>query len=152
MNLLYRRQQDWTVGVERWTPFGRLSKLKRISDDFRIWSFERTQCLVTKSTGEELDNKFKPQGVTVSFKVPTEAPPLPLPLKLNVQEEVVGTSTTYTRTTCNCSSMDQYIEKDKNEIGDETNDDIFLEREEIYWRCKVWSDPETTYKLVWLTD
>ncbi len=79
-----------------------------------------------KNTDKELDNTFKPQGVTVSFKVPTEASPLPL--KLNVQEEVVGTSTTCTRTAC--SSMDQYIEKDKNEIGDETNDDICLEREE----------------------
>jgi len=95
-------------------------------DDFRIGSFERTRCLVTKNTDEELDTKFKPQGVTVSFKVPTEAPLLPL--NLNDQEEVVGTSTTCTRTTC--SSMDQYIEKDKNEIGDETNNDIFLEREE----------------------
>ena len=37
----------------------------------------------------ELDKKIKPQGVTVSFRVPTEAPPL----DLNIHEEVVGTST-----------------------------------------------------------
>ena len=67
----------------------------------------------------ELDKKIKPQGVAVSFKVPTEAPPL----DLNIHEEVVGTSTTYTAD----SRMEQYIEQDDSEIGDDTNDDIFLE-------------------------
>ena len=38
---------------------------------------------------------------------------------------VVGTSTTCTAD----SEMEQYIEQDDNEIGDDTNDDIFLEGE-----------------------
>ncbi len=60
-------------------------------------------------------------GVTVSFRVPTEAPPL----DLNIHEEVVSKSTTCTAH----SGMEQYIEQDYNEIGDDTNDDIFLEGE-----------------------
>ena len=69
----------------------------------------------------ELDKKIKPQGVTVSFKVPTEAPPL----DLNIHEEVVGISTTCTAD----SGMEQYIEQDNNDIGDDTNDNILLEGE-----------------------
>jgi len=69
----------------------------------------------------ELNKKIKPHGVTASFKVPMESPPL----DLNVQEEVVGTSTTAD------SGMSLYMEQDNNEIGDETNNDIFLEGEEI---------------------
>jgi len=56
-----------------------------------------------------------------AFKVPTEAPLL----DLNIHEEVVGTSTTCTAD----SGMEQYIEQDDNNIGDDTNDDIFLEGE-----------------------
>ena len=90
-------------------------------DDLRIGCFERTGCLITRDIDVKLDKKIKPQGVTVSFKVPTEAPPL----DLNIQEEVVCTSTTCTAD----SGMEQYIEQDKNEIGDDNNDDILLERE-----------------------
>jgi len=89
-------------------------------NDLRIGCFNRTRCLITRDIDEELDKKIEPHRVTVSFKVPTEAPPL----DLNVQEGVVGTSTTAD------SGMDQYIEQDNNEIGDETNDDILLEGEE----------------------
>ena len=69
----------------------------------------------------ELDKKIKPQGVAVSFKVPTEAPPL----DLNIHEEVVGISTTCTAD----SGMEQYIEQDNNDIGDNTNDHILLRGE-----------------------
>ena len=55
------------------------------------------------------------------LKVPAEAPSL----DLNIQEEVVSTSTS-----CNADSgMEQYIEQDDKEIGDDTSDDIFLEGE-----------------------
>ena len=69
----------------------------------------------------ELNKKIKPHGITASFKVPMESPPL----DLNVQEEVVDTSTTAD------SGMSLYMEQDNNEIGDETNNDILLEGEEI---------------------
>ena len=88
-------------------------------DGLRIGCFERTGCLITRDIDVELDKKIKPQGVTVSFKVRTEAPTL----DLNVHEEVVGISTTCTTD----SGMEQYIEQDDNESGDDTNDDIFLE-------------------------
>jgi len=87
-------------------------------DGLRIGCFERTGCLITRDIDVEL---IKPQGVTVSFKVPTEAPPL----DLNIHEEVVGTSTTCTAD----SGMEQYIEQDNNDIGDDTNDNILLEGE-----------------------
>jgi len=90
-------------------------------DDLRIGCFERTGCLITRDFDVELDKKIFPQGVTVSFKVPTEAPSL----DLNIHEEVVGTSTTCTAD----SGMEQYIEKDKNKIGDDNNDDILVEGE-----------------------
>jgi len=48
------------------------------------------------------DEKIKPQGVFVSFKVPTEA----LPLDSNIWEEVVGWSITAN------SGMEQYIEQE----------------------------------------
>jgi len=88
-------------------------------DDLRIGCFERTGCLITRDIDVKLDKKIKPQGVTVSLKAPTEAPPI----DLNIQEEVVGTSTTCTAD----SGMEQYIEQDKNEIGDDNNDDTLLE-------------------------
>jgi len=50
-------------------------------DDLRLGCFERTGCLITRYIDVELDKKIKPLGVTVSFKVPTEA----LPLDLNIQ-------------------------------------------------------------------
>ncbi len=54
-------------------------------DDLRIGCFERTRCLITRNIDVvERDKKIKPHGVTVSFKVPTEASPL----DLNIQEEV----------------------------------------------------------------
>ena len=90
-------------------------------DDLRIGCFERTGCLITRDVDVECDKKIKPQGITVPFKVPTEAPPL----DLNIQEEVVITSTS-----CNADSgMEQYIEQDNYDIGGDTNDNILLEAE-----------------------
>lgn len=42
-------------------------------DDLRDRCFERTGCLIIRGIDDKLD---KPQGVIVSFKVPTVAPPL----------------------------------------------------------------------------
>ena len=97
---------------------------KMMSDEMnylRLGCFERTGNLITRNVNMELDKNIKSQGVPVSFKVPTEAPSL----DLNIQEEVMGTSTTCTAD----SGMEQYFEQDFYEIGDDTNDDIFLEGE-----------------------